>query len=63
MILPIFSIGQKFKHYNGYVWEIKEIKGKTIRLESIENGCTIKGAMSNKELKNIINSGYYTPLN
>lgn len=59
-----FSIGNKFEHYNGYIWEITSIVGKTIKLESHNqtDNSIVKGSMTAKDLQAIISLGYYKPL-
>lgn len=63
MTTATFTTGQKFQHYNGYVWTIKHITGKTISLESQEGEQTIKGSMTVRDLTAIIKAGYYKPIN
>lgn len=58
----VFNIGDKFKHYNGYVWEIKSISGKIINLESEDKGNKLLGSMSVRDLQNLIKANYYQPL-
>lgn len=56
-----FTIGQKFQHYNGYIWTITEITGKWISLESKNqtDGQIVKGGMTTKDLQAVIKAGYY----
>lgn len=60
-----FTTGQNFQHYNGYIWTITSIAGKTISLESKNqtDGQIVKGSMTAKDLQAIIKSGYYKPMN
>ncbi len=60
--MTTFAIGNKFEHYNGYIWEITSMSGKTINLESKEDTKTVKGSMTSKDLQTIIKLGYYKPL-
>jgi len=53
------KVGQKFKHYQGYLWKITEITGKFVRMESTQDGYTIKGSMTKKDLQSVIKAGYY----
>lgn len=59
-----FTIGNNFQHYNGYIWTITQITGKTISLESKNqtDGQIVKGSMTAKDLTAIINAGYYKPV-
>lgn len=57
-----FVIGQKFSHYQGYVWVITEVRGKFISLESQSEGQTLKGSMTAKDLTSVIKAKYYTPI-
>lgn len=57
-----FLVGQKFKHYNGYIWIITKITNNNLDLESTQEGQTIKGSMTKKDLQNVIKAGYYTEL-
>jgi hypothetical protein len=60
-----FSIGQTFKHYNGYIWTITGITGKWITLVSDGHteGSVITGGMTAKDLNAVINAKYYTLCN
>lgn len=59
-----FTAGQKFQHYNGYIWTITQVSGNSISMESKNqtDGQTVKGSMTVKDLQEIIKAGYYTPL-
>lgn len=61
MTTTTFQIGNKFEHYNGYIWTITAITGKTISLESKNqtDNQIVKGSMTTKDLTAIINAGYY----
>jgi len=62
MKAQLFIIGQKFSHYQGYVWIITNVSGKFISLESQSDGQILKGSMTTKDLAAVIKSNYYTPL-
>jgi len=59
-----FQIGNKFEHYNGYIWVITQITGKFISLESKNqtDGQIRKGSMTANDLQSIIKAGYYKSL-
>lgn len=55
-----FKVGQKFKHYNGYIWTITEVTKTHVKIESTHEGQTAKDSMTKKDLQNVIELGYYT---
>jgi hypothetical protein len=57
-----FAIGQKFSHYQGYIWIITEVRGKFVFLESQSDGQYLKGSMTTKDLEEVIKANYYTPI-
>ena len=57
-----FEVGNRFEHYNGYIWTITQIAGKTISLESESDGQIAKGSMTAKDLVSVIKAGYYKPV-
>ena len=56
----MFKEGQKFKHYQGYIWKITEVTKRFIKMESAQDGYTIHAGMTQKDLQNVIKAGYYT---
>jgi len=59
-----FQIGNKFQHYNGYIWEIKQINGNQITIMSNQEhyGC-IQDTITTYDLIGIIKAGYYKQIN
>ena len=59
-----FAIGNRFEHYNGYIWMITQIQGNSISLESTNqtDGQLVKGSMTEKDLASVIKAGYYKPV-
>lgn len=56
----IFKVGKQLKFRdNPYVWNITEIKGKKIKMESYEGDSLIKADVTMNDLKTLIQLGYY----